>query len=277
MHRNQALFDFLTENLKNLTGDWYNSIEDTEPDSVYSTDNPAVINDLKSRGHDFFLHLSRVFIEDETYFFSDFKAWSEDLAKDEKHLDTPVQYVVRQFMKCQEVIINYVKSFYLAHASEVSLEQFLAWYDLVIKAVSLSIYTFIDQYHKNATGRLTAQRELIAKLSSPVITLQNQIALLPLVGDIASINNKIILENTLNQCAEKGVRHLCIDLLGVATIDTAMAHEIFDLIKALELIGVKSTLSGIRPEIAQTAVRLGLPFQGIHTTSSLSQALSTIV
>lgn len=106
--------------------------------------------------------------------------------------------------------------------------------------------------------------------------LQNKVALLPLVGDIGTVKSQFILENTLQQCSEKDVEHLCIDLLGVATIDTMMAQEIFNLVKALRLIGVQTTLSGIRPEISQTAIRLGLSFEHVKTTSSLAQALNSI-
>lgn len=96
---------------------------------------------------------------------------------------------------------------------------------------------------------------------------------MPLVGDIDTARAKIILENTLNQCSQKGVQHLCIDLSGVVIIDTMVAHQIFDLVTSLRLIGVETTISGIRPEIAQTAVQLGLPFNEFRTASSLAHAL----
>lgn len=73
------------------------------------------------------------------------------------------------------------------------------------------------------------------------------------------------------------IEDLCIDLSGVAIIDTMVAHEIFHLIQALKLIGVRSTLCGIRPEIAQTAIQLGLDFSHIRTTATLSQALDRII
>ena len=56
------------------------------------------------------------------------------------------------------------------------------WYDIIVKAFDLSIYIFIQEYHKNTQEQLNAQKELINELSSPVIMLQNKVALLPLVG-----------------------------------------------------------------------------------------------
>ncbi|MFP3340442.1 STAS domain-containing protein, partial [Micrococcus sp. SIMBA_131] len=73
----------------------------------------------------------------------------------------------------------------------------------------------------------------------------------------------------------KRVDHLFIDLSGVYLVDTRVAQQIFQLITGLKLIGVTATLSGIRPEIAQTAVQLGIDFGEILITSNLAQAISS--
>jgi rsbT co-antagonist protein RsbR len=96
------------------------------------------------------------------------------------------------------------------------------------------------------------------------------------VGDIDSRRAKLMLENTLNQCANHGVNFLVIDLSGVPMIDTMVAQQIFQLIKGLRLMGVAATLSGVRAEIAQTAVQLGLEFNGVSTYSTLRQALDSL-
>lgn len=68
------------------------------------------------------------------------------------------------------------------HPEEVSVDKIFMWYDIIVKAFDLSIYIFIQEYHKNTQEQLNAQKELINELSSPVIMLQNKVALLPLVG-----------------------------------------------------------------------------------------------
>lgn len=115
---------------------------------------------------------------------------------------------------------------------------------------------------------------MIQELSSPVIALDNKRALLPLIGDIDTTRAKFILEHTLEQCGEKGIHHLFIDLSGVVMIDTHVAHQIFNLIKSLSLIGVKTTLSGIRPEIAQTTVQFGISFNDVSIKPTLAGALT---
>jgi rsbT co-antagonist protein RsbR len=98
--------------------------------------------------------------------------------------------------------------------------------------------------------------------------------LLPLIGEIDTTRARFIVENTLQHCIDKDISHLLIDLSGVLIIDTMVAQQIFQLVETLSLIGVKSTLSGIRPEIAMTAVQLGLSFESITIKSNLAQAIS---
>ncbi|RBW71132.1 STAS domain-containing protein [Bacillus taeanensis] len=276
MHRSQELYNFLVENSWQLTEDWYSSVEDHDPNSVYSTKDPAIIKELKEQNQDYFVRLFKIFIQEEHYFFHEFKQWSEELAKDPKHLITPLHYVIREFMKTQEIVLNYIKKFISLNKETVELEKIFFWYDLVVKTVNLSMNVFIEEYHKNTSTLLNAQQETINELSSPVIMIKEDVALLPLVGHMDTGRTKFILENTLNLCAHKGIVHLFIDLSGVAIIDTMVAQQIFNLINALKLLGVKPTLSGIRPEIAQTATNLGLSFEDIDIKFSLAQALNSI-
>ncbi|MGN7942596.1 STAS domain-containing protein [Virgibacillus sp. 6R] len=277
MHRNQGLYNYLVEHSWQITEDWYKLVNDEDSESIYSATDPEIIQSLKEQNQDYFQHLHKLFIEKEEDFFREFKIWSEELAKDQKHLKTPVQYVVREFMNSQEVYMKYLKEYFSSNKDNVALDQFLSWIDLVRRVVNLSIYIYIEEANRNTLRQLIAQKEIINELSSPVILLRKKIALLPLIGDIDTARAKIILENTLAQCADLRIEDLCIDLSGVAIIDTMVAHEIFHLIQALKLIGVRSTLCGIRPEIAQTAIQLGLDFSHIRTTATLSQALDRII
>jgi rsbT co-antagonist protein RsbR len=135
------------------------------------------------------------------------------------------------------------------------------------------ILRFIEATHKYPQTVLKAQQATINELSAPVILLSNHQGLLPLIGDIDTSSAKMILEKTLKHCSQRGIHHLFVDLSGVAMIDTMVAHQLFQLLNALKLIGVKITLSGIRPGIAQTAVQLGLSFQETEVRSNLAQAL----
>ncbi|WP_224428317.1 STAS domain-containing protein [Cytobacillus oceanisediminis] len=155
----------------------------------------------------------------------------------------------------------------------VGQERVIEWSHGVVKVLDEIILKYTEEHHNYSNRQLVAQQEMINELSSPVISLSNSRALLPLVGDIDTARAASILENTIKQCAEKKVSRLFIDLSGVVIIDTMVAHQIFQLINGLSLIGVKTTLSGIRPEIATTAIQLGLSFTDISIASTLSKAI----
>ncbi|WP_050615247.1 STAS domain-containing protein [Bacillus testis] len=276
MHRNFELYEYLKMHSVDLTEDWYNSIDDNDVKSVYSSKDPTIVTELKHKNQDYFQHVYQIFIKDDSYLYGEFRKWSENLANDPRHLNTPLQHVVREYLSCQEILLQYIKKYIMIHRQQIQIEQVFLWFEIVVKAVDISINIFIETYHKNTQGKMKAQNEMIAELSSPIILLQKQRALLPLVGDIDTTRAQIIMEQTLSQCAEKNIEFLCIDLSGVAIIDTMVAHELFNLINALRLIGVEAIISGIRPEIAQTAIQLGLTFDQLLTTASLAQALNIL-
>ncbi|MEH7417063.1 STAS domain-containing protein [Neobacillus drentensis] len=276
MHRNKKLHSFLLAKARNLTEEWYNSLDKCDPSGVYASDDPNVIKTLKKQNFDFHLHLCEVFIKEETAFLEDFQKWILSIAQDPQHLNTPIHFMLREFFRVREQYLDYIKDFVALHMGEFPNEVIDSWNRVILKAFDKVILGFVEEHQYYLQGKLSAQQELIQELSSPVITLNSEVALLPLVGEFDTRRAQLMLEKTLKQCANLGVNFLVIDLSGVPMIDTMVAHQIFQLIKALGLMGVTSTLSGIRPEIAQTAVQLGLEFNSVSTYSTLRQALNSI-
>ncbi|WP_438824895.1 STAS domain-containing protein [Bacillus sp. JJ722] len=273
VEKNKALRDYFQSRADQLTEEWYETVEDHDPDSVYSSTNPAVIQNLKSQNNEFHLYVCNSFVEDEEVFFDEFNEWILKTATDSYHVSTPIHYILREFSRVRQQYLDYLSRFVEEYENKVSWEQSSTWNRKINRIFDITITKFVEVNHKTSTALLVAQQEMIYELSSPVISLKNSTALLPLVGDVDTARAKIILEKTLKQCSEKGITHLFIDLSGVVLIDTMVANEIFQLIKALKLIGVSSTLSGIRPEIAVTAMHLGLSFDQINVTTTLSQAI----
>lgn len=274
MKINEALYSYFSEQVDQIAKEWIETMEDSDPNSVYSLANPVITEELTEQDKEFYRHINKMYIMPEKEFLEEFERWVIELAKDQKHLDTPVQYVVREFMRNRRLYISYYDAFADKHESSFAQGERKKWENLIVRVFDFTIYTFVDHAEHNSKMQLNAQREMILELSSPVITLSKRTALLPLVGDIDTERAKFILENTLSTCAKRLIEHLLIDLSGVVVVDTMVAHQIFKLIEALKLIGVTSTLSGIRPEIAQTAVQLGINFSEITVKSNLAQALN---
>jgi rsbT co-antagonist protein RsbR len=272
MHKNHALYAYLKENTRNLTEEWYSNIDKSNTAGVYSSKDPTVIEALKEQNHDFHLHFIEVFSKDEKEFFKDFEPWIIEIASDIEHINTPIQYVIKEFKNVRNQYLDYVRKFVKLNP-DIKREEVDAWFDIILKEMDEVILRFIETTYKYSQNVLKAQQEMINELSAPVISLSNHQGLLPLIGDIDTTRAKMILEHTLKQCAQRNIHHLFVDLSGVVMIDTMVAHQLFQLLKALKLIGVKTTLSGIRPEIAQTAVQLGLSFEETDIKNSLAQAL----
>ncbi|NHM31102.1 STAS domain-containing protein [Neobacillus terrae] len=275
MHRNQSLFLYMEEHAKDISNEWFDNIEDSDATSVYASKNSHIVKILREQNLDFVLHFNRLFIEEKSQFFKTFDEWIVMIASDPEHMKTPIPNIIREFIRVRDIFLKYVRNFIDENKEKIEQSIVDLWNEMIIKAFDVAIHRFAEEAYKLSNRQLVAQQEMINELSSPVISLKDDRALLPLIGDIDTARAKMILENTLTQCGEKGVKHLYIDLSGVVMIDTMVAHQIFQLLKALDLIGVESTISGIRPEIAQTAVQLGLSFERVTIKSTLANALST--
>ena len=214
-------------------------------------------------------------MEDEKNFFDAFEVWINKIAKDNEHVRTPISSITKEFMRVRKQYRDSIEEFVNTYEGSIEPKLINAWEEHVIRIFDITILKFITAAEETSSLQLKAQQEMIHELSSPVITIKKDIALLPLVGDIDTTRAKMILESTLQQCADKRIAHLYIDLSGVVIVDTMVAHQIFQLIDSLGLLGVKSTLSGIRPEVAQTAIQLGLSFKNIRIKSNLAQALDS--
>ncbi|EWG13021.1 STAS domain-containing protein [Cytobacillus firmus] len=275
MHRNHYLYQFFLKKTWDLTEEWYKNVNKEESGGVYTSEDPAVIEKVKKQNYEFHKQFSEVFHKEEEAFFNDLEAWIVKVAQDDEHLRTPLEMILQEFFNTQEQYLNLLEQFVETNQGQYDEEQIALWRRMIIRTIGEVVTWFTEEYNNHSQKRLQAQQALILELSSPVISLTEDIALLPLVGDIDTARAKIMLENTLQQCNKLGVSQLFLDLSGVVMIDTMVAHQLFQLIEALSLIGVKTTISGLRPEIAQTAVQLGLSFDHVSIKSTLSSAIKS--
>ncbi|WP_322487370.1 STAS domain-containing protein [Chloroflexus sp.] len=124
---------------------------------------------------------------------------------------------------------------------------------------------------------LNAQQELnrlILELDVPIIPVRDDTLIVPLVGGLDSNRVQRLLETVLQAIERAGARMLVIDVTGVAVIDTYAAAALLRVAQAARLMGVTTTLAGLRPEVAQTLVSLGVDLSSIQTTSTLQAALA---
>lgn len=117
------------------------------------------------------------------------------------------------------------------------------------------------------------QMELL-ELSTPVVKLWEGILALPMIGTLDSARTQIVMESLLQKIVETGSQIAIIDITGVPTVDTLVAQHLLKTVTALRLMGADCIISGVRPQIAQTIVHLGVDLQGVTTKANLADALA---
>ncbi|MCK5293239.1 MAG: STAS domain-containing protein [Arcobacteraceae bacterium] len=107
----------------------------------------------------------------------------------------------------------------------------------------------------------------------PILEISDNIALIPLVGILDSVKSQTLMENILLSIKDKSTKITIVDIEGIMIVDSAVAAHLIKITKATRLMGCRTILSGIAPEVAQTMVNLGINLDDIFTTSTLKDAL----
>jgi rsbT co-antagonist protein RsbR len=137
----------------------------------------------------------------------------------------------------------------------------------------LGLYT-TELYQKGREEVIARQQQEMLELSTPVVSLWEGILALPLIGTLDSARTQVVMETLLNRIVETGAGIAIIDITGVPTVDTLVAQHLLKTVAAARLMGAECIISGIRPQIAQTVVHLGVDLQGVVTKATLADAFA---
>lgn len=132
----------------------------------------------------------------------------------------------------------------------------------------------VRAYQKSREDVINRQQEEMLELSTPVVKLWEGILALPMIGTLDSARTQIVMESLLQKIVETGSETAIIDITGVPTVDTLVAQHLLKTVTAIRLMGADCIISGVRPQIAQTIVHLGVDLAGITTKATLADALS---
>jgi rsbT co-antagonist protein RsbR len=137
---------------------------------------------------------------------------------------------------------------------------------------SMSIIT-METFIKGREEVILRQTDEISEISTPVIRVWDGILALPIIGTLDSARTQVVMENLLQQIVETGSRIAILDISGVPTVDSLVAQHLIKTVSATRLMGAECIISGIRAEIAQTIVHLGIDLSNINTKGTLASAL----
>ena len=137
----------------------------------------------------------------------------------------------------------------------------------------LGLFT-TEVYQKSREEVITRQQQELLELSTPVVKLWDGILALPMIGTLDSARTQIVMESLLQRIVETGADIAIIDITGVPTVDTLTAQHLLKTVTAARLMGADCIISGIRPQIAQTIVHLGVDLGAVITKATLADALA---
>ncbi|USK41745.1 STAS domain-containing protein (plasmid) [Cytobacillus firmus] len=205
---------------------------------------------------------------------SEVKNWGEETINLLIKLDFSLDNAIKVIKYYRIIVGEIIKK--EAEKLKLSLSDY---HDIIFKFTSVidfAIHWLSVTYTRFYTNRINAAETSVLELSIPVIKIFDAIGILPLIGDIDTNRAQELMDQALSKGANLSLEYLIIDLSGVPIIDTMVADRIFKVIDSLKLLGIKPILTGIRPEIAQTMVQLGIDFGYVMTYSSLQNALVAI-
>lgn len=272
--KNVELYNYIMENKEQITRKWLDSRHKTDGSMYSSTVSPRVEEQLKKQNDAFIEAVTSVFVSNEKDFLKTLDNWVETIATARARQSVPLHEIIAQIRVFRGIYWGYVRKFFDEDYNPTSNDA-LNWAEVLNNSFDYIIERFAIRHYEADQRILQNQQQMIYELSSPVIPIKKGVGILPLVGDIDTHRAKIILETALEQSVKQQLDTLYIDLSAVAIIDTMVAQQIFQVMASLKIIGVQSVLSGIRPEIAQTAITLGIDFKDIKVHANLMRALET--
>ena len=137
----------------------------------------------------------------------------------------------------------------------------------------LGLFT-TEVHQKSRESVIVRQQAELLELSTPVVQLWHNILALPLIGTLDSARTQVVMENLLEKIVETEAMIAIIDITGVPTVDTLVAQHLLKTVAAARLMGADCIISGIRPQIAQTIIHLGIDLSQVITKATLADALA---
>jgi rsbT co-antagonist protein RsbR len=131
----------------------------------------------------------------------------------------------------------------------------------------------VASFQKSKQQIIERQQQELLDLTTPVVRLWDSIVALPLIGTLDSERTQVVMESLLESIVENEAAIAIIDITGVPTVDTLVAQHLLKTVAAARLMGAECIISGIRPQIAQTIVHLGVDLGDVITKSTLAEAL----
>ena len=181
----------------------------------------------------------------------------------------PLVYFTKGLQLFRSIVVE------LLSEEEADVSVFIERFQEIEKRIDDLTNKLVHEYTGSWETTLEMQKLSLLELSAPLIPVFESISVMPLIGTIDTTRARLIMENLLNGVIKHRSQVVLIDITGVPIVDTMVANHIIQAAEAVRLIGADCILVGIRPEIAQTIVNLGIDLTNFPTKSTLKKGIET--
>ncbi|WP_071461124.1 RsbT co-antagonist protein RsbRA [Bacillus massilinigeriensis] len=258
---NKVIVNYIQEHKHEILKEWIESTKETAEDRVIKAVSDQVFTVTSGEFID-------LIISNIKGMKDDFNAKLSDFAEKVVRLGWPLTFVTRGLHTFERIVFNRMEeSGTINRENQMDMvHQFDDWFTPMNNEI-------VSVYSATWEKTVSLQKMALQELSAPLIPVFEGISVMPLVGTIDTERAKQIMENLLKGAVKHHAQVVLIDITGVPVVDTMVAHHIIRAAEAVRLIGAKCMLVGIRPEIAQTIVNLGINLNQFTTKSTLKKGI----
>lgn len=269
----KKLYDFIMDNLSVITEEWLSHRKENTG-SIYSTDADESIENLLTQQNRFTNQtIASVLLKDQSLYEEYKQKWALNMAESRVGTNTPIHEVLHAISKARATYCKFLERFILENKAAIEYEDILNWGQKIHLAFDELTIRFSENYYEMMSTKIKNQQNLIDELGISVILIKPLIGVLPLIGDIDTLRADTIIEKVPEKCTQANITSLFIDLSGALIPEPIVIQKIQELTNVLALLGIKSTITGIRPEFALASNQMGVSFSDINSFSSLQLAL----
>ena len=259
MNKNMATF--IQDNLEEIINRWQELMTEDSEERFFQVMSQEVINKTSREFAE--LMISNLF-EGETNYETRLKEFTSKVVR----FGWSISFVMKAINHFAQVVYDMLES--NQTITEHNMKEYIVVFGAWITPMRDGI---VETYAKTWERTVQLQKIALQELSASLIPVFDKISVMPLVGTIDTERAKLIMENLLEGVVKHRAEVVLLDITGVPVVDTMVAHHIIQAADAVRLVGAKCMLVGIRPEIAQTIVTLGINLKDFTTTSTLQRGV----
>ncbi|WP_142827251.1 RsbT co-antagonist protein RsbRA [Planococcus soli] len=258
---NKQMAQYIQGNLTEIISQWQKKMKNEENERSFQMMSEEL---MTQTSHEFAELMISNLLESHQAYESRLNDFSEKVVR----LGWSITFVTKAITHFAEIIYENMTQEEIIHEGNIAayVKEFSNWIVPIREST-------IQAYSKTWERTVSLQKIALQELSASLIPVFEKVSVMPLVGTIDTERAKLIMENLLEGVVKHRAEVVLLDITGVPVVDTMVAHHIIQAADAVRLVGAKCMLVGIRPEIAQTIVTLGINLNDFTTTSTLQRGV----